>query len=256
MVDKKVQFIFSSATVDEGDLKKISTLTKNEVLQISTMRAIEKAKSVTLRYILLPELVKDCYFYSLLKQFEGNDIMVFVNSVEKAHLIWRYLELLGVEAVILHSFLTQKARNKAISMFKNQKVNVFITTDISSRGIDIKTVDLVINFDLPRDHKDFVHRVGRTARGGKVGLAISLLTQYDIKRLKAIEAGIDERMEKQPFDEEAALKLMSAVIKAKKKAETEMSYKGETDMFEKMRKRKDRFREALLQKRAPEVASQ
>ena len=159
------------------------------------------------------------------------------------------MQLLGFECAILHSFLTQKARTKSISLFRNQKVSVFITTDLAARGIDIKTVDLVVNYDLPRDHKDFVHRVGRTARGGKLGLAVSLVTQYNVNCLKAIEQGIGEKMEKQEIDEREALKEMSAVIKAKKKAELDISVKGEDEVFEKMRGRKNEFREMLKKRK-------
>lgn len=127
-----------------------------------------------------------------------------------------------------------------------------MTTDLSARGIDIKTVDLVINYDLPRDYKEFVHRVGRASRGGRLGLSISLVTQYNLDRLKSIEAGISEKMEKHELDEQEALKLMSGVIKAKKKAEMDISVKGEDEFFEKMRDRKNKFREVLA-KRKPQI---
>lgn len=160
------------------------------------------------------------------------------------------MQNLDIQSAVLHSFLTQSARTKAIGMFKNQKVPILITTDIAARGIDVKTVDLVINYDLPRDHKDFVHRVGRTARGGRVGLAISLVTQYDTNRIKAIEAGIGgEEMRAQEFNEDEALKGSSAVIKAKKKAEVDIVSKGEEETFDKIRDRKHKFREMLLKRK-------
>ena len=149
----------------------------------------------------------------------------------------------------MHSFLTQQGRNKSLSLFKNQKTRILLATDLASRGIDIKTVDLVINYDLCRDHREFVHRVGRCARGGRLGTAISLVTQFDIKKIKSIEAGIGETMEAIEIDEEDALKSMTAVIKAKKKAEMIISSKGESDMFEKLRARKQVFRDSLTKRK-------
>lgn len=137
-----------------------------------------------------------------------------------------------------------------MSLFKNQKTRILIATDLASRGIDIKTVDVVVNYDLCRDEKDFVHRVGRCARGGKLGTAISLVTQFDVKRVKTIEAAIGETMEPIEIDEDDALKSMSAVIKAKKKAEMTISAKGEAEMFEKLRERKKMFRESLVKRKS------
>ncbi len=82
MPKKPIQKIFSTATVDLDDVKRLNELTDKQITQISTHRAIEKAKSITLRYILMPDHLKDCYFVRLLKDFQGNDVMVFVNSVE------------------------------------------------------------------------------------------------------------------------------------------------------------------------------
>lgn len=79
---KAIQKIFSTATVDLDDVKRLHELTEKQIVQISTHRAIEKAKAITLRYLLMPDHVKDCYFVRLLRDFEGNDVMVFVNSVE------------------------------------------------------------------------------------------------------------------------------------------------------------------------------
>lgn len=128
-------------------------------------------------------------------------------------------------------------------------MRILLTTDLSARGIDVKTVDLVINYDLCQDHREFVHRVGRCCRGGKTGTALSLVTQHDVKRVKAIEAGIGETMEAETIDEEAALAGMSSVIKAKKKAEMIISRKGESECFEKLRARKKVFRDSILKKK-------
>lgn len=169
----------------------------------------------------------------------------------KCHLVWRMLGQLGIKSAILHSFLTQKRRNSSLSSFKNQRVDLLLATDVAGRGIDVKSVDLVINYNLPRDHKDFVHRVGRAARGGKIGQAVSIVTQYDLNRVKAIEDGLNEKMEEEEIDAEMADSKLSEVIKAKKKAELDMSEKGETEIFQKLRMKKGEFRKNILSKRKP-----
>ena len=81
-----------------------------------------------------------------------------------------------------------------------------LTTHLAGRAIGVKTVDLVIDYDLRQDHREFVDRVGRCCRGGNIGTAISLVTQHDVKRVKAIEAGIDESVATIEIDEEDTLK--------------------------------------------------
>ena len=145
----------------------------------------------------------------------------------------------------MHSFLTQKRRAASLANFKNQKVNILLSTDVAGRGIDIKTVDLVINYDVPYDEKVFVHRVGRASRGGKIGLAISMVTQYDLKRVEKIEELIEEKMELHEIDRDQATQRLAKIGKAKKKAEMEMVQKGEEENFSKLRKRKIDFKESI-----------
>lgn len=161
--------------------------------------------------------------------------------------MWRSLNLLGVPAALLHSFLTQKARVKALDMFRNQQVKVLITTDVAARGVDVKAVDLVIHYNLPNNRKDYIHRVGRCVRGGKEGLSICMVTQYDVEKLKRIEE--ESTMGKEEADEEEVLKHSGKVLKASKQADIEIVSKGEQLQFEKLRLRKQQFREQLLGKR-------
>ena len=86
------------------------------------------------------------------------------------------LKELGVSSVCLNSYLPQINRMRSLKKFKSGKVNILLATDVAARGLDIKLVDVVINFDIPRKAEDYIHRVGRTARGGKRGLAISIIS--------------------------------------------------------------------------------
>lgn len=90
------------------------------------------------------------------------------------------LRKLGHRAVTINGQMSQTKRLGSISRFKQRDANILVATDVASRGLDIPAVDLVVNYDLPMCPKDYIHRVGRTARAGKAGRAISFITQYDI----------------------------------------------------------------------------
>jgi len=89
------------------------------------------------------------------------------------------LKSLKYNAIALHSFMKQNQRSANLGMFRTDKANILVTTDLTSRGLDIPNVNLVINYHMPRKVSDYVHRVGRTARNGFEGEAISLVTQYE-----------------------------------------------------------------------------
>lgn len=106
---------------------------------------------------------------------------------------------------LIHSLVQQQKRLANIEKFKSNKSQILIATDVASRGLDIQNVDLVINFDLPRSAKDYVHRVGRTARAGRRGKAYSFVTQYDLKLLYSIEEYTKEKLKKEEVDEDKVL---------------------------------------------------
>lgn len=97
-----------------------------------------------------------------------------------------------------------------------------IATDVASRGLDIPSVDLVINFDIPENSKDYVHRVGRTARAGKSGRAITMVTQYGVEVFQKIESLIGRKLEEYPCENKHALILSDSVTEAMRQATIEM----------------------------------
>lgn len=110
----------------------------------------------------------------------------------------------------------------ALNKFKGGSRNILLATDVASRGLDIPDVDFVLNFDIPSNGKDYIHRVGRTARAGRSGHAISFVTQYDVENYQRIEKLIDKKLEAYPCDENTVLVLLERVTEAQRIALQQM----------------------------------
>ena len=116
--------------------------------------------------------------------------LVFCATTQGCASLARLLAHLSVPAAALHSALPQRERLAALDAFRGGRVPLLLATDVASRGLDIPTVDLVLNYDVPADPADYVHRVGRTARAGRAGRGLTLVTQHDIARLQRVEAAL------------------------------------------------------------------
>jgi superfamily II DNA/RNA helicase len=117
-------------------------------------------------------------------------VIVFTSTCRNCQLIAEMLIELGLPCTPLHSVLSQQKRTASLARFRGQTVRVLIATDVASRGLDIPSVDLVVNYDLPQDPADYVHRVGRTARAGRGGRAISLVSQFEVALVQSIEQAV------------------------------------------------------------------
>ena len=124
-----------------------------------------------------PHIHKETNFVYLINEFAGQSTMVFTRTVNDCQRLAILLRALGFGALSLHGSLTQSARLGALNKFRSGNRDILVATDVAARGLDIPKVDLVINYDLPGDSKTYIHRVGRTARAGKAGIAISIVTQ-------------------------------------------------------------------------------
>ncbi|KAK6437486.1 putative RNA helicase [Oleoguttula sp. CCFEE 5521] len=127
--------------------------------------------------------------------------IIFANRTSTANLLERLLRLLGHRVTALHSALPQPERTANLSRFRAGAARILVSTDLASRGLDIPAVQLVINYDLPRNPDDYVHRCGRTARAGRGGLVVNLVGQRDVDVVKAIEERVGREME--AFEEES-----------------------------------------------------
>jgi ATP-dependent RNA helicase DDX47/RRP3 len=122
------------------------------------------------------------------------------------------LRHLGFKAISINGKLTQSNRIAALNKFKSGERNILVATDVASRGIDIPNVDLVINYDIPQQTKDYIHRVGRTARAGRSGRSITFVTQYDVENFQKIEHLIEKKMDLFETDENQVLTVHERVL--------------------------------------------
>ena len=123
-------------------------------------------------------------------------VLVFCKTKASAEEIVQNLKLDGLKAASIHGDKTHGARAKAINQFKENEIRVLVATDVAARGLDIVDLFYVINFDLPFMPIDYVHRIGRTARAGKNGIAISLLDEYDVATIREVEKYISQKIPK------------------------------------------------------------
>ena len=148
-------------------------------------------------YLQVPVTYREAYLHTLLltpRNAAKKSIMVFCNRTATADLLERILRALDHGVTSLHSSLLQQDRMANLAKFRASAVRILIATDVASRGLDIPEVELVINYDVPRNPDDYIHRVGRTARAGRSGEAITMVGQRDVALFLAIEARIGVKM--------------------------------------------------------------
>jgi ATP-dependent RNA helicase DDX47/RRP3 len=169
-------------------------------------------------YVLMPFQHKDCYLVYLLNELAGNSTIVFVRTCNDAQRVALMLRSLGFPAIPLHGQLNMNKRLGALNKFKSGSRNILIATDVAARGLDIPYVDIVINYDVPTHSKEYIHRVGRTARAGRAGKSLTFVTQYDVELLQRIEHVLGRKLDGYPVDKESALMLQERVTEAQRYA--------------------------------------
>ena len=166
------------------------------------------------RYLQVPVTYREAYLHVLLStagNVEKRSIIIFCNRTATANVLARILRQLDHRVTSLHSALAHRDRTDNLARFRAAAARILVATDVASRGLDIPAVDLVINYDLPRNPDDYIHRVGRTARAGKAGEAISLVGQRDVALFLAIEKRVGLAGQMVPW-EEAGVNLETRVI--------------------------------------------
>lgn len=188
------QSLLFSATMPHGVMRLARTLLRNPVtVSISLSKPAEGVRQGA--YVLAEEQ-KLPLLVELLKDRAGERILVFSSTKQAVGKLYQKLKSRNLNVGMISSDLEQSDREKVMLAFRNRQVDILVATDVLSRGIDIDGIDLVLNYDVPQDAEDYVHRVGRTARAAREGAAITLIGPADQRRFQRIETLIGSEVEK------------------------------------------------------------
>ncbi len=194
-IPRERQILVFSATLNFDVLNTIYQF-GSEPVEINISRDQAKADNVKDQIFHVGNNEKPQHLLSLLKAQNPKQAIIFTNFKLNVEKITKFLVDNGVPAMAISSLLTQAQRNRVIEQFKAENhLNILVATDVAARGLDIKGVDLVINYELPMDSESYVHRIGRTGRAGTTGTAFSLVGDKDIESLSRIEEYLKHKVE-------------------------------------------------------------
>lgn len=212
-------FLFSATMTSK--VHKLQRASLVNPVKVEVSDKYQTVSTLVQNYHFLPNKYKETYLVYLLTEFTGKKIIVFNSTCMNTLKMSILLRNLGFNAVALSGNLTQTQRIGALNKFKSGG-SLLIATDVANRGLDIPSVDLVINYDIPANPKDYIHRVGRTARAGRSGRAITLVTQYDVENFQKIEHLTKKKMEEYPIEQQNALIFYERVIEGQRLANLEI----------------------------------
>ncbi len=200
------QTLLFSATITK-DVVRLSRNHMKKPLQVSVDSYVDPKKLVQTYYDVGDEL-KFSLLVHLLKHENSRLVMVFCNTKRNTDKVAKNLRFSGVDAVAIHGGLPQGKRNNVMQMFHSGRSCVLVCTDVASRGLDIPGVSHVYNYDIPRESKQYIHRIGRTARAGAEGKAINILSPKDYDNFSAVlkENDVKIKEEVMPVMEKAVMR--------------------------------------------------
>jgi ATP-dependent RNA helicase RhlE len=199
LLPKQRQNLLFSATFSP-DIRALAKGLVNKPLEISVNPENSTAEKVTQWLTAVDKKRKPAVLSHLIKENNWQQVLVFTKTKHGANKLTRYLEEEGLTAAAIHGNKSQGARTKALASFKSGAVKILVATDIAARGIDIDLLPQVVNFDLPNVPEDYVHRIGRTARAGNTGQAVSLVCNDELKLLWDIENVIQQHIERKVIE--------------------------------------------------------
>lgn len=196
-ISAKHQTMLFSATMPEAITKIAATYMKLPV-SIEIARPGTTAAQIDQEIFIIRGEKRLEHLQKVLASY-GGSVLVFARTKHGVKTLTMKLQMSGHSATEIHSNLSLGRRKSALESFKSKRTRILVATDVAARGLDINNIELVVNYNLPDSSEDYVHRIGRTARAGKKGKAISFATTSDFKEIKKIEMLISKSIKKTEF---------------------------------------------------------
>ena len=193
------QTMLFSATMPE-EIRKLAKNILNDPVQV-TLSLAKPADGITQQAYICHEPQKMAIIKDMFKKESAERVILFVSKKSKVKEVAIALRRMGLNVGEMHSDLSQSERDEIMYQYKSRKIDLLVATDILARGIDIDDIRIVINYDVPRDCDDYIHRVGRTARANTTGRGVTLVSENDQLAFKKIEDFIGKTIEKMPLPE-------------------------------------------------------
>ena len=192
--DRRQNLMFTATFSDS--FRSLATNMAERAIEISVTNDNETGENINHFIHPVDKSRKAELLIELIKTKKWDQALVFTRTKHGADRLQKQLDKVNINSKAIHGNKTQNNRMKALEAFKNNKIQILVATDVAARGIDIKRMSQVINFDVPTVAKDYVHRIGRTGRGGDMGEAITLVSADEFRLLRDIEKLINKKLER------------------------------------------------------------
>ena len=193
------QNLLFSATLPKA-VRALAKNTINEPIEISLVPQNSAVPQITQWLVAIDKHNKSSLLSHLIQEQQWTQALIFIRTQHGAAKLVSQLEKRGINAEAIHGGRSQASRTQVLADFKSGKIGFLVATGVAARGIDINELTRVVNYDLPDDTDDYIHRIGRTGRAGAQGEAVSLVSKDDFKRLCAIERRLDKIVERRVIE--------------------------------------------------------
>ncbi len=235
---KRRQTLFFSATINDKIKKTAYSIVKQNAIRIQIAPKDPVSKNVEHSVIFVEMDDKRFFLERVVKDNPYSKILAFVRTRVRAERVAKAMERAGIQALTIHGEKEQQERFEVLDKFRNGEINLLIATDVTARGIDIPSIEIVVNYDLPDEAENYVHRVGRTGRGNNKGNAYSFCAEEEKSKLTEIQTYLDNEI----FILELTKNEYSSVLNVEnhRKKNDYIALMKEMEEFEEKKKKKKR----------------